>query len=154
MENPADPRVIVEQLISEVRPDVYLWDVTADAGPLPAWKQAQQRRPHKKKQEPAAVLAPAGAADASAMPTKAEFAAMRREVEDFGKKGAEWAHRACAAFCLSPSSTLASLSVAHHHHFYLSPFSLPSLPRRRQPGQAGPLRRGDPPPDVPGLPGP
>jgi len=32
MENPADPRTVVEQLISEVRPDIYLWDVMADAG--------------------------------------------------------------------------------------------------------------------------
>ncbi len=30
MENTADLRSVVEQLISEARPDVYLWDVAAD----------------------------------------------------------------------------------------------------------------------------
>ena len=32
MSNAADPRATVEQLIAEARPDVHVWDVTADPG--------------------------------------------------------------------------------------------------------------------------
>jgi len=107
-------------------------DVTVGGGPLPAWKQAQPRRPLKKKQEPAAVPAPAGAADASAMPTKAEFAAMRREVEDFGKKGAEWAHRGVRGFLslsiLYPRLSLCCPPSSFLPFSILSPFSPQASP--------------------------
>ena len=124
-------------------------DVTS-GGPVPGWRKQADGRKKKKQRKPAAVAeAPTTAPGPSAVPTKAEFAAMRREVEEFGK----WTREREAAFSLlSPVFSFNPRPVASIH--LTAATSLSSPFRRRQPGQARPRRRGDPPPHLLRLPGP